>query len=115
MPTRGLPPGGYGRLLDGLGKATFLPLVDIHHALPIGGDFGERMVLAKVNQRQQIFLETGPTETNGSLEELWADARIRSHHRSDFRHFGAGLLTKCRERINGRNALGQKGVRSQLG
>lgn len=91
-----------------------LPFVNLHHAFPVGGDFGESVVATQVRKVQNVLLEAGSTEANGSLEELRTDALVLAHHEGDFVHVGTGAFAEGADGVDGTDALSEEGISGKL-
>ena len=72
-------------------------------------------MLAEIREIEHILLETRPAVTHRRLEELGADAGIRSDRTGHFIHIRSGAFAECRDRIDGGNPLCEKRVGHQLG
>ncbi len=96
------------------GDAMRLPFVDFHDAFPVGGDFGESVVSAQVNEVQDVFLEAAAAKADRSLEELGANPMVLSHDKGDFIDIGAGLFAESADRVDRADALRKERVRREL-
>ena len=100
---------------DAAAKACLLPVVDLHHALPVGGDLGKAEMLAEIGEVQDVFLEAGSTVADGGLEELRSDARVLADGAGDLVDIRPGGLAECGDGIDRGDALGEEGVGHELG
>ena len=71
--------------------------------------------LAQIYQVENILLETRPSETDASAEELGAEARVVADGVGNFVDVGAGGFADGREGVDRGDSLGEHGVGSELG
>jgi hypothetical protein len=92
-------------------------LIFIHrdHLFPVGSHLLQAARLAQVDQVQDVFLETGATKTHAGSQETRPDPRVRTDGASDFRDISLRHLTQIGDGVDGRDALGQKGIGGQFG
>lgn len=100
---------------DAAAESCLLPVVDLDHALPVGGDLGEAEVLAEVGEVQDVLLEAGTAVADGGLEELRSDAGVLADGAGDLVDVGTGGLAECGDGIDRGDALGEEGVGHELG
>src|SRR5690554_4021953 len=100
---------------DVLGKAALLVVVHFDDLFPIVGDFGEAVAAGNVHQVEDVFLETAAAKAYGGFQELRADAAVLTYGAGNFIYVGAALFAKGRDGVDGRYALGQKGVGGEFG
>lgn len=98
-----------------LGESILLVLVHLDNCVPVLGNSGEVERLRKVDQVEDIFLETRSTETNRRFQELGTDSRISTDGVGDFINVRSGSFTDSGKSVNGRNSLSEHSVRSELG
>ena len=96
------------------GDAVRLPFVDLDNAFPIGGDFGETVIPAQVNEVQDVFLEAASAKTDRSLEELGTNPMVLSHDKGDFIDIGTGTLAESADRVDRADALRKERVCREL-
>ena len=110
LPRQGVE-HGREHLLD----ETFLLVdVDLDHPFPVIGHLVETVESAKVNEVQDVLLEAGPAETDAGVEEPPADAAVQAHGPGDLRDVRLRLLAEGGDGVDGRDALGEKGVGHQF-
>jgi len=105
-------------------------LVHLDNSSPVLGDLGQVKGLGKVDQVEDILLETRSTETllirtaqlglsamtyDRGLQELGTHSRVLSDGESDFVNVGSGSLTDGGQGVDGRDSLSQHGIGSELG
>jgi thiol-disulfide isomerase/thioredoxin len=78
-------------------------------------DFGEAVVLADVDEVEDVFLEAGATEADTGIEEFRANAGVFPDGVGDFIHVRAGGLTEGGHGVDGGDALCEEGVGRELG
>lgn len=70
--------------------------------------------LAQIYQVQNILLEAASAEANTGLEELGPNPGVQTTREADFINICASRLANRRQRVDGRNSLGEHGVCSKL-
>ena len=100
---------------DAVGEALLLIVVDAQHLQPVVGALGELERLAHIDQVVDVLLEAAAAEAHARLQELGANARVGAYGLRHLLDVGAARLANGRYRVDARYALGEKGVRRQLG
>ena len=95
-------------------KTRLLMRIHINNRTPIRRRFHESLLLAEINQIQNVFLETGTAKANARLQKLRPDARVRANRTCHFRDVRTRLLAKLGKRIHTGNALREKRVGRQF-
>lgn len=98
------------RVNDTLREAPLLMLVHGDNLAPICRNFRKVETFRKINEIENIFLETGATESDRSAQKFRPNSRVFSDGVSDFLDVGSGRLANGGKRIDGRYTLGQHRV-----
>lgn len=99
---------------DPLREATLLVFVHGDHLAPISRHFGKVETLGKVDEVEDVLLETRPAKPDRRPQKLGPNASILAHSIRDLLNVGPRRLTNGRERVNGRNSLCQHCVGGQF-
>jgi len=97
------------------GKTPFLRIVHRHHAVPVVRHVLQAEALAQVGQVENILLKAGTAEADRRLEEFRADAAVPPDGVGHLVHVRPGRLAQGRDGVDGGDALGEEGVRHELG
>src|SRR5690554_6340442 len=100
---------------DVLGKAALLVVVHFDDLLPVVGDFGEAVAAGNVHQVEDVFLETAAAEAYGGFQEFGTNAAVLAYGAGNFIYVGTALFAEGGDGVDGRYALGQKGVGGEFG
>jgi hypothetical protein len=95
---------------DAFREATLLVFVQGDDLAPICCHFGKVKTLGKVNEVENVFLETRATEPDRGPQKLGPDARVTADGMRDFLNVGARRLAYGRECVDRRDTLGQHGI-----
>ena len=96
-------------------EAALLVVVHANHAVPVIRNLLQAVALADVREVQDIFLEAGPAEAHGGVQELGTDAAVRADGVRHLRDVGARGFAQSGHGVDGGDALGEKGVGGEFG
>ncbi len=96
-------------------KMRFLVFIDFNDALPVSGHFIQSIILADVNQIQNVFFKTGPAESHAGIQKFRTDPGVHANGSGHLGHIGLGFLTKRGNGVDRGYPLGQKCIGNQLG
>jgi len=97
------------------GEARLLVFIHFDDLLPVGGDFGQALLVTDVDEVEDVFFEAGAAKADGGFEEFGADAGVGADGVGDLLDIGFGALTEGGDGIDGGDALGKEGVGDELG
>mmetsp|Transcript_89322 Transcript_89322/g.193335 ORF Transcript_89322/g.193335 Transcript_89322/m.193335 type:complete len:212 (-) Transcript_89322:311-946(-) len=83
--------------------------------MPIVGALLETKGLADIHKVEDVLLEARAAVSDRGLQELVSDAHIRADGARDLVNVSVRLVAQSSDGIDGRDTLGQEGVRDQLG
>src|SRR5262249_30862657 len=95
-------------------ESLLLVLIQAHDRFPVPGDFRQAVVLAEIDEVQDVLLEAGPPESHTGFQELRADAAIGPDRSGDRQNVGARLLADRRDGVDRADALREKCVGREL-
>mmetsp|Transcript_21895 Transcript_21895/g.63710 ORF Transcript_21895/g.63710 Transcript_21895/m.63710 type:complete len:393 (-) Transcript_21895:249-1427(-) len=99
----------------GLAEPALLVLIHHHHLVPVISHFLEAEGLTDVDEVQDVLLEARAAKPHRGVQELWTNAVVEGEGVLDLVDISVCCLAEGRDGVDGRHALGQEGVRHQLG
>jgi hypothetical protein len=100
---------------DALREATFLVLVQLDDLAPIRSHFGKVKTLGKVNEVKDVLLEARATKADRCPQKFGPNPRIPANSVGNFLNVGPRRFADSRERVDGRDTLGQHRIGGQFG
>lgn len=85
---------------DSLREPALLVLVHLNDLAPVSSDLGQVQALAKVDEVEDILLETRATEANGCTEEFGADSGVVTDGMRNFVNVGTCSLADGRQCVD---------------
>ncbi len=101
---------------DHLGhKALLLPVVHLHHLLPVLRGLVQPVMLAQVHQVENILLEARTPKPHSCFQEVRPNAPVHANRPGNLGHVCFRLLAQRRHRIDRRHPLRQECICHQFG
>mmetsp|Transcript_57290 Transcript_57290/g.79498 ORF Transcript_57290/g.79498 Transcript_57290/m.79498 type:complete len:234 (+) Transcript_57290:425-1126(+) len=95
-------------------EAQLLPVIDVHHFLPVLRHLRQAVALAQVHQVQDVLLEAATAKPNRGAQEVGTNTHVRPNSAGNFVNIGTRGFAQSRDGVNARNALREHGVGHQL-
>mmetsp|Transcript_7560 Transcript_7560/g.28419 ORF Transcript_7560/g.28419 Transcript_7560/m.28419 type:complete len:204 (+) Transcript_7560:341-952(+) len=99
---------------DFVGKTLTLKVIDLNHSIKVVCNLLESIVLAQVDEIQNILLEARSTESHRRLQELGSNSGVVSNSTGHLRNICSSALAQCGNGIDRRDTLCQKCICHKL-